>query len=429
MFWRVLRRSIFANRGRLFVILLALGAGSAVTAALLNLQVDAKRRITTEFRSFGANVIVEPRPENATESAALLNESVVPLVGPSIPASVEVQGYAMLLGTALARRKPLGSVQADGNEIPIVAAGYGEGVPLNSDSFARLEVASDAKLSEDPWVKYARCYAGSAVAAKQSLHVLDLLELRNGDRKVDCVVREIRSFGAPEDSQIGMNIRTAQTLLMAPGAISVVRLRISGSKEQIQKSVGAIQRTLDEHDSAIRRFLPREKAAYQRIASVSPERVDEVERRLSPAQVRPILQFTEGEARLYGKISGILTATVIVVLFLTALCVMAAMTNIAAERKNDVGLMKAIGGSVRRVLRIFLAEAALLGLAGGLIGAAVGIAISIGLGKAVFGVAAQPRLIVYPISVALTVIVAILAAYPLRRLTLIKPAAVFRGEE
>ena len=61
MFWRVIRRSVFANRGRLLVILLALGAGAAVTAALLNLQIDAKRRITTEFRCFGANIIVSPR--------------------------------------------------------------------------------------------------------------------------------------------------------------------------------------------------------------------------------------------------------------------------------------------------------------------------------------------------------------------------------
>src|SRR6266853_6986465 len=61
MFWRVLRRSVFANRGRLFVILLALGAGAAITAALLNLQVDAKRRITSEFRSFGPNVLIVPK--------------------------------------------------------------------------------------------------------------------------------------------------------------------------------------------------------------------------------------------------------------------------------------------------------------------------------------------------------------------------------
>jgi hypothetical protein len=48
---------------------------------------------------------------------------------------------------------------------------------------------------------------------------------------------------------------------------------------------------------------------------------------------------------------GLLSATVAVVLILTTLCVMAAMTNVAMERKNDVGLMKAIGGATRRVLR------------------------------------------------------------------------------
>jgi putative ABC transport system permease protein len=118
----------------------------------------------------------------------------------------------------------------------------------------------------------------------------------------------------------------------------------------------------------------------------------------------------------------------VIVLLLTGLCVMAAMTNVAMERRNDVGLMKAIGGATRRVLRLFLMEAALLGIAGGVIGAAAGIFLSIWLGKQVFGVAAQPRLIVYPIAVGLTIMVAILSAYPLRRLASVRPASVFRGE-
>src|SRR5205814_5134463 len=66
--------SVFANRGRLFVILLALGAGAAITAALLNLQVDAKRRITTEFRSFGSNVIISPR--SGGDSPKFLEETL-----------------------------------------------------------------------------------------------------------------------------------------------------------------------------------------------------------------------------------------------------------------------------------------------------------------------------------------------------------------
>jgi putative ABC transport system permease protein len=91
--------------------------------------------------------------------------------------------------------------------------------------------------------------------------------------------------------------------------------------------------------------------------------------------------------------------------------------------------MKAIGGSLRRVVRLFLTEAIVMGIAGGLVGSAIGIAASIWLGKTVFGVAAQPRWIVYPVSVALTVLVSIASAFPLRRLASIRPASVFRGEE
>src|SRR5256885_13347137 len=160
---------------------------------------------------------------------------------------------------------------------------------------------------------------------------------------------------------------------------------------------------------------PREiQAFWSKLASQLPN-----------AEVRPIRQFTEGEARIYNRISGLLTATVAIVLVLTGLCVMAAMTNVAMERRNDVGLMKAVGGATRRVLRLFLAEAALLGLASGILGAAIGILLLIWLGKAVFGVAALPRFFVYSLAVALTIIVAIAGAYPLRRLANIRPASIF----
>src|SRR5271170_7600329 len=75
MFWRIVRRLLGANRGRLFVILLALGAGAAVTAALLNLQVDASRRINTEFRAFGPNVLVTS--SDTTQGSA--RESTLPM--------------------------------------------------------------------------------------------------------------------------------------------------------------------------------------------------------------------------------------------------------------------------------------------------------------------------------------------------------------
>jgi putative ABC transport system permease protein len=234
---------------------------------------------------------------------------------------------------------------------------------------------------------------GTNVARRLNAQPDDRLTFTIGDRREACQIASFRQIGGPEDDRVEIGLRTAQRLTNLAGRISALELIVPGKPSEIQTYIADLQRELPDVD------------------------------------VRPIRQFTDAQAKIYGRISGVLDFTIATVLVLTALCVMAAMTNVAMERKNDVGLMKAIGGSVRRVLRLFLAEAALLGLAGGLIGAAIGIILSIGLGKAVFGVAAQPRLIVYPISVALTVSVAILAAYPLRRLVNIRPASVFRGEE
>jgi putative ABC transport system permease protein len=156
--------------------------------------------------------------------------------------------------------------------------------------------------------------------------------------------------------------------------------------------------------------------------------VTDLARRIPGADVHGIKQFAEAEGRIYNRISGLLSSTVFLVLLLTSLCVMAGMSNVAIERRNDVGLMKAIGGSVRLVVRLFLAEAIILGITGGIVGSALGLLVSIWLGKAVFGVAAEPRWIVYPFSVALTILVSIASAFPLRRLASIRPASVFRGE-
>jgi putative ABC transport system permease protein len=389
MFWRVLRRSLFANGGRLFVILLALGTGSAVTAALLNLQIDAKRRITTEFRAFGANVVIGPRESG--DSPRFLSESLVARI-PDRNDAGEIARAVFLYGVVGVSLQP--GLQSQGSGLPVnvpaILAGYGHSgaqaervLPAGLIAFEQETIAFSDK----------QCAVGQKVASALKLPSPGVITMDSGVRQVSCRAAILPSTGGPEDSQLFMDLRSAQNLLAQQRRISVIQISVPGNSKQVQSFV------------------------------------DQLQREFPDAEGHPIRQFTEGEARLYDRISGILAATVAVVLVLTALCVMAAMTNVAMERKNDVGLMKAIGGSVRRVLRLFLAEAALLGLAGGLIGAAVGIVVSIGLGKAVFGVAAQPRLIVYPISVALTIIVAILAAYPLRRLAQIRPASVFRGEE
>jgi len=398
MFRRLVRRLVFANRGRLFVILLALSAGAAVSAALLNLQTDAKRRINSEFRSFGANVLVTPRVSSGEYSLAsmrTLDASAYERIPKRIGADL-VARASLLYGVADATPlDELGKPTQSPDRFSVVIAGYDISAVDLSDIFPNSVIAQNMRTIVfmcESQCNIGSCAIGQTLAAKRGLNIGQYLDLKTKEAEILCGINSIRRFGGPEDNQVLLNLSSAQQLLAKPGRTSMLAITVPGGSTAVEQYVRELRTAI------------------------------------SDADVRPLRQFTEAQSKIYSRISGLLSAATAIILVLTALCVMAAMTNIAAERKYDVGMMKAIGGSARGILNLFLTEAALLGLAGGLIGAAAGIALSIMLGKAVFGVAAAPRLIVYPISVALTVVVAILGAYPLRHLANVRPATVFRGE-
>jgi putative ABC transport system permease protein len=376
MFWRIVRHLFAAQRGRLLVILLALGASAALTAALLNLQVDARDRLTKEFRVFGANIIVAPRDTKSSSPAAVtLDESIVDKVRQSLPPRASADSYLYLVA----------SVSAASSAQPVNAVIAGKRTERITQSPGQSAIVTPRDNTN-------LCLVGAKAAQQLNLQPGASLTLKNDQREEVCTSEIADSRGDAQDSQIVVNLDAAQRLASLPGKVSLIQLSVPGTPREIR-----------EYISTLAQNIP-------------------------AADVHGLRQFTDAEAKIYTRVSGLLTATTALVLALTGLCVMAAMTNVAMERKNDVGLMKAIGGATRRVLRLFLAEAALLGLAGGIVGAAFGLLLSIWLGKTVFGVAARPRLIVYPVSVALTILVAIVSAYPLRRLANISPASVFRGE-
>src|SRR5260221_9180709 len=124
MFWRIIRRLLGANRGRLSVILLALGAGAAITAALLNLQVDAKRRLTTEFRALGANVIIAPSAAGmSTESPRFLNDSLFAGLSEGMDSS-SVPKAEFLYGIVEAAKAPATKDQKPGAGTKVILDGF-----------------------------------------------------------------------------------------------------------------------------------------------------------------------------------------------------------------------------------------------------------------------------------------------------------------
>src|SRR5260370_14455737 len=224
MSWCISRRMLTSSRACLFVILLALGAGAAVTAALLNLQVDAKRRLTTEFRAFGANVVIAPRASQDSTQTPLLNQGVLAQVpvtanGESVYAVPFLYVVGDVFPDANTPRKPRSVVIAgtDLGALAQVAPAWKFDLPF----------AGHPLLAPDD----TSCLLGANVA--QQLHPAGRhpslgaeILLRSGMQKEVCEVTNVFSAGGPEDNQAFTDLSTAQRLASLSRRISLIQLSV-----------------------------------------------------------------------------------------------------------------------------------------------------------------------------------------------------------
>lgn len=380
MFARLLWKLLHASRGRLVVAMVALVSGAAVISALLNLQLDIERKLTQEFRTLGANLVISRAQtvqalSQAAESPALIDER-------EVLSQVERNRTHEVVAAA-----PFLYIVARVKAKPLIVAGtwLDEAIKLAPTwKIAGGQVASRGDLTS--------CLAGRNVAQQLSLTPGSELELNYLGRTARMTVAGIVDAGAAEDNQLLVNLPVTQALAGLNGQIGMVQLSVNGTPKTIE-------------------------AFAKKLAAALPV-----------LEVRPIRQVAEAEGALLGRIRLLILSMVLLILVLTGLCVLATMAALAMERREDVGLMKALGGSISRIVGLFLAEVGVLGAVGGLVGCLAGVALSHWMGQRVFGAAISPRWEIFPLTIALMVAAALAGALPLRRLGNVKPAVIFRGE-
>ncbi|MGI9102321.1 MAG: ABC transporter permease [Terriglobales bacterium] len=168
-------------------------------------------------------------------------------------------------------------------------------------------------------------------------------------------------------------------------------------------------------------------------ATGTPEEIGATIRKLSAAlpgaEVRPVRQIMEGEARVLGKTRATLLAAVALIILTAALCVLATLTAWVLDRRRDFAIMKALGASERLVNGFFAAEAAALGAIGAIVGFLFGIGVAAWIGRVNFHAAVEPRFGIFPAVFAGSIAVALLSAVlPIGLLRRVQPATILRGE-
>jgi putative ABC transport system permease protein len=168
-------------------------------------------------------------------------------------------------------------------------------------------------------------------------------------------------------------------------------------------------------------------------ASGSPEEISGIMRQLEQAipaaDVRPVRQIMEGEARVLGKTRATLLAASALIILTAALCVLSTLMGWVFDRRRDFAIMKALGASDRLLNGFFAAEAAALGASGAVIGFVLGIGIAAWIGRVNFHAPVVPRFSVLPFVLAGSIVVTLLSAvFPIWLLRRVQPAVILRGE-
>ncbi|MGA9508218.1 MAG: ABC transporter permease [Candidatus Sulfotelmatobacter sp.] len=168
-------------------------------------------------------------------------------------------------------------------------------------------------------------------------------------------------------------------------------------------------------------------------ASGSPREINAILRQLEVAipgaEVRPVRQIMEGEARVLGKTRATLLAAAALIILTAALCVLSTLMGWVFDRQRDFAILKALGASDRMLNGFFAAEAAALGAAGAVIGFVLGLGIADWIGRVNFHASVTPRFSVLPFVLAGSIVVTLLAAVlPISMLRRVQPAVILRGE-
>lgn len=375
MFGRLLWRLILGSRGRLVMALLAITGGAAVISGLLNLDFDIEQKLAREFRRLGPNLVVArgsegTPPGEGASPALLMDESAVTRALQAMPPSDSAGAapYLYIVGRVAGT--------------PVVVAGTEIGAARALNPTWKIEGNAAG----------GQCLVGRNVASQFALSPSRPLRLSYMGRTANLIVGAVLDTGGAEDNQIFADLPAVQELAAKPGQIELEQLRAKGQPAVIAAFAARLQASLPSYE------------------------------------VRPIPQATQAEGNLLRRTKLLIVSMVALILTLTTLCVLATMSALALERRMDVGLMKALGGSIGRIVALFFAEASVLGAAGGWAGCLAGIVLARWMGERVFHAAIAPNWKVYPLTIGLMVGAAVLGALPLRLLGNVKPAFILRGE-
>jgi putative ABC transport system permease protein len=449
MLIRILSEALRRRSRRAIAAILAVTVGTALAAALLSISLEITEKMARELRSYGANILVVP------ESAGLqLEIGGITITGPepgtgrpSAARGAIDEAELVRLKTIFWRHNIVGFapflsavVEVGDQQVALTGTWFDRALTLPAGLAVRTGFAQREKTSEAdvfrtgvkaiaPWWQVKGDWAddedssaaivGAALAQRLGLKVSDVFTVYYAGRPQALRVVGLVSTGGYEEEQIFVPLATAQRLSgLGKGADKVLVSALIQPDDTLRPDL----RGLDPSE-----MTPEQYATWY-CSPIMGAVVTQIKEVLPGTEVKPIRQIAEAEGAFLSKIGLLMTLLTATALAASALAVMTTMTAAVLERRAEIGLMKAIGAEGGQIALVFLSEASLIGLAGGLLGYLAGLGLTGFIGRQVFAAAVSSPLIVMPVTLALALGVALAgSALPVRQAMRLAPIVLLRG--
>lgn len=376
MWWRIIRRSFLNQKTRQALSILSIVLGTSLVAALVNLSLDIPQKASSQLQNYGANILILPQTSPAGDQTYLLEEDLIPLE----------QGDLMQSITAY---------------IPYL---YSQ-VEINSQKVVLAGTWLDAVPKVSPWWQVAgdwptdgkngtETLVGIQVAEKLGLKIGDSFTVKYLDNQQTFKVAGTVTTGAAEENQVFVSLKAAQRLTSLPNKIALVQVNArtsSGSLAQLAQTIG---------------------------------------QQIPGTEVRVVGQIARAEKQVLFKVQLLMGLVAGLILIASGLVILSTMTTTILERTKEIGLMKALGASNRRVISFYGTEIGIIALGGGIIGYLLGYLLAQLVGQRVFNAAVSPSLLAFMAALAVAVLVTFLgSSLPLYRAMKVDPALTLLREE
>jgi putative ABC transport system permease protein len=335
--FRNLRRRV----GRKLLLVAGLAIGVATVVALMAITSTMQADVANKLDEYGANILIVPKANDLSLSyGGVTVASAAYDVGELSVADLEaIQTIKNARNISVVAPKLLGALPVGGRTVLVAGVRF-------ADEF-RLKQWWDAEGEEPDSADEA--VLGVRLARALRLDVGDSVEIGGRQFRVSGVLAE---NGSQDDDILFIDLGAAQQVMGKPEGVSLVEV------------------------AALCTECPVE------------EMVDQIGGVLPQARVTALRQAVTLRMETVGQLSRFALAVSAVVIVIGALVVLTTMLGAVAERRQEIGLFRALGFRQRHVMRIILGEAALVSLGGGVLGWLLGMGAAVVLAPRLANVAA-----------------------------------------